>query len=308
MSAGLDPRPECGTVAVAGASGFIGGRLAADLHARGRRVRRLTRTQGLADAPGEWVRFDLASRRSLQGALEGVDTAYYLIHAMTAGGDFVGEDRRYARRFARAAQRAGVRRVIFLGGLHPPDAGLSAHLASRREVGQILMDGCGALVIRAGIVVGSGGAAWIVMRDLVRRLPLMVGPTWLSHLSQPTTVRDVVAALGRAPRLPAARVVDVGGPTVMTYEEMLRRIAMLMGRRQPAILKLPPRGSGLLLPWMRLISRVPTPLVGALSESLQHDTVVQGPNLYRELGIRPQTFESGVRAALREDARRAAAD
>lgn len=165
-------------VAVTGSTGFVGRALVPGLLEAGYAVRRLSRHPA-AFLPLEGVedrRLDLDDEEPGATALAGVDTVFYLVHAMSGGAGFAGRDRAYARRFARAARAAGVRHVVYLGGLYPREVALSPHLASRREVGEILRRECGALHVRAGIVIGSGSASFEIMHDLVQRLPVMVTP------------------------------------------------------------------------------------------------------------------------------------
>ena len=188
-------------IAIAGASGFIGQRLVRRLARDGAALRCLMRHPTAPIAHEEIVPFDLADPAVAHGAaLDGVRVAYYLVHAMMEGPDFAARDRQYAHRFAAAARKAQVSRVIYLGGLYPRSAApLSPHLQSRREVGEILIAECGAIAVRAGIVVGRGSAAFEIMRSLVAHLPVMITPKWVSSRCQPIDVGDAIEALARAP-------------------------------------------------------------------------------------------------------------
>jgi uncharacterized protein YbjT (DUF2867 family) len=290
------------SVGIVGASGFLGRRLTAEWVLSGADVRCLVRSHVRGVASGATsVICDLEGRRSVVDALRGLDVAYYLVHAMADGGGFAARDRRYARRFARAARTAGVRRVVYVGGLAPSDGQLSAHLASRTEVGMLLMRGCDALVVRAGVIVGSGSASWILLRDAAR-FPLALTPSWAETRCQPTGVDDLVLALRRAADLDGGRVVDVGGREVLTYRSMVDRIAQLLGSRRlvlPAPF-LPTKLAGLAA---SLITDVPLPLVRALVDSLPCESVCDGVTLYEEVGVRPRSFSTIVRRAIREDRR-----
>ena len=263
-------------------------------------VRRLARSPaalGALDAVEDRA-FDLDDPATLVDGLHGVDTAFYLVHAMTAGDGFAERDRVYATRFATAARVAGVRHVIYLGGLHPRDQQLSEHLRSRREVGDILRRRCGALHVRAGIVIGTGSASFEIMHDLVRRLPIMVTPRWLRNRCQVVDIGDVVEALVAAVNVPGSRDVDLAGPDVLTYRDMLLRLAPLMGRRRPLILDVPVLTPGLSAHWLRFVTSVSLPVAHALVQSLRHDAVAEGSDLFTEVGIRPRGFDEAVKRAL----------
>ena len=299
-SLGCDDTAPPRVVAVAGATGFVGRALAPALVRAGYSVRRLARHPASLDALDgvDDCRFDLDDASSQQDCLRGVDTAFYLVHAMAAGDGFAERDRRYAERFAAAAIAAGVRHVIYLGGLHPSDAVLSEHLRSRREVGDILRTRCGALHIRAGIIIGSGSASFEIMRDLVRRLPVMVTPRWVRNRCQTVDIGDVVAALIGAIDVPGNREVDLAGPDTLTYRRMLVRLAQLMGRRRPVILDVPVITPGLSAHWLRFVTSVSLPVAHALVHSLRHDALADGADLFAELGLRPCGFDEAVRRAL----------
>ncbi len=287
------------TVAVVGAAGFIGRRLAQHLGAAGADVRALVRRPG--SAPGgarvTEVAYDLAASGSQAGALAGVGCAYYLVHAMGAGPGFPERDRRYAERFAEDAREAGVGRVVYLGGLHPRGVELSPHLASRREVGAILRDRCDALVVRAGIVIGAGSASFEIMRDLVRHLPVMTTPRWVQSRCQPVDIGDVLEALRRAAEVPGGREVDLAGPDVLSYQEMLERLATQLHRR-PVIVPVPVLTPELSAHWLRFVTSADLNVARALIESLRHDAVADGDDLCREVGVDAIGFEGAVRRAL----------
>ncbi|TXS31659.1 NAD-dependent epimerase/dehydratase family protein, partial [Streptomyces sp. ms191] len=225
---------------VTGASGYIGGRLVPELLAAGHRVRCLARTPAkLRDHPwagqAEVVRGDVTDADSLAAALTDVDVAYYLVHALGAGGDFEHTDRLAARTFAEQARAAGVRRIVYLGGLTPrgiAERELSPHLRSRAEVGRILADsGVPTTVLRAAVIIGSGSASFEMLRYLTERLPVMVTPSWVRTRIQPIGVRDVLRYLVGSATMPAdvSRAFDIGGPDVLTYLDMMRRYAAVAG-------------------------------------------------------------------------------
>jgi uncharacterized protein YbjT (DUF2867 family) len=212
-------------ILLTGATGYIGGRLAPLLVGAGHRVRCLTRSPDkLRDvdwaAEAEVVRGDALVRRDLDAALEGIDLVYYLVHSIGSGDDFEAQDRRAARNLADAAAAAGVGHIIYLGGLVPPTGqAASPHLASRAEVGQILLDGpVPAVVLQAGVILGSGSASFEMLRYLTERLPVMVTPKWVTSRVQPIAVRDVLSYLLGAAGLPEGtnRRFDIAGPDVLT--------------------------------------------------------------------------------------------
>src|SRR3954468_8385665 len=220
-----------------GATGYIGGRLMRRLIAEGRDVRALARNPDrLAGEPVEVVQGDVIAGTGLREALDGCETAYSLIHSMelAAGpnGAFADLDRRAADNFARAAQEAGVDRLVYLGGIVPPAASISEHLRSRLEVEQILLDAIpDSIALRASIVVGAGSSSFRLLVRLIERLRLLPMPGWRGNRTQPVDQRDAIEFLARAPLTGAAagRSLDVAGPDVVTYAQMIERIAESMG-------------------------------------------------------------------------------
>jgi uncharacterized protein YbjT (DUF2867 family) len=219
---------------VTGAGGYIGGRLVPELLAAGYRVRCLARSPGkLRDRPWagavEVVRGDVTDPASVGAALRGVAVAYYLVHALGTGRGFEDTDREGARVFGAQAAGAGVRRIVYLGGLAPagvPERELSPHLRSRSEVGRILLaSGVPTAVLRAAVIIGSGSASFEMLRHLTERLPVMVTPSWVHTRIQPIAVQDVLRLLVGSARMPADvnRAFDVGGPDVLTYRDMMLR-------------------------------------------------------------------------------------
>jgi uncharacterized protein YbjT (DUF2867 family) len=288
------------TVAVTGATGFVGRALVPRLIEARYIVRRLgrhpemfNRLEGVEDR-----RFDLDDERPDAAALVGVDTVFYLVHAMGGGGGFAARDRAYAERFVGAARTAGVRHVIYLGGLYPKGTALSQHLASRREVGDILRRGCGALHVRAGIIIGSGSASFEMMCDLVRRLPVMVTPRWVGNRCQAVELTDAIAALVRAVDVAGNREIDLAGPDVLTYREMLQRMARALGLRRRLIIGVPVLTPRLSAHWLRFVTSVPLPVAQALVESLRHDALADGSDLFTEVSLVPCGFDEAVRRAL----------
>jgi len=287
---------------VTGATGYVGGRLLDRLAAEGRPSRALARDPSRLDpnAATEVVRADVLSGRGLDAALEGCSTAYYLVHSMEAGddGDFGDRDRRAATRFAEAARRAGVERVVYLGGLLPDERPLSAHLASRLEVEEILLDAVpAATALRASILIGARSSSFRVLVRLIERLRVLPYPPWHERRTRPIDERDAIEYLARAPVTPGAwgRSLDIGGPEVLSYGAMIERIADLMGvARTPLRLRVAqtPAASAL----VSALTGQPLELVRPLMESLEHDLLPRDDDARAIYGISPRPF---VRAAER---------
>jgi uncharacterized protein YbjT (DUF2867 family) len=293
------------TVLLTGATGAIGGRLLPALLDDGDvgPIRALVRDPDRADLP-ESVRKhrgDLFAGEGLDAALEGVDVAYYLVHAMGRGndGDFAELDRRGARAFGEAAERAGVRRVIYLGGLGGAGEERSHHLRSRREVAEILSAHAPEPVhARAAMVIASDSQSFVILRNLVRRLPVMVMPRWVTTRSQPIAQRDVTAALrALATRDEVPAEVQLGGADALTYREMLDTTATLLERRGVPKLPVPISAIGLSSLWVSMFGGVEHDLVRPLIEGLQVEMVVTEPP---PPGINdaPLGFADAVREAL----------
>ena len=292
-----DPDP----VLLTGASGYVGSFILDELLRRGRRVRALVRTPGRLPPEVDERQGDAVAGTGLADALYGCRTAYYLIHSMGRGSgpadDFARRDREAAVNFGEAARDAGVERVIYLGGLG--DETVSAHLRSRHEVARLLGQRVpGFVYVRAAMVVGPGSASFEMLRHLVERLPLMVGPRWLETRTQPVAVADVVRALAElAERDEAPAEVQLGGADVLTYREMIARTAAVLGRRKPKVIRVPlltPRLSSL---WVALVTPVEAGLVRPLVDGLKEEMVVRTPP---PAGVNdgPQGFDDAVRAAL----------
>jgi uncharacterized protein YbjT (DUF2867 family) len=269
---------------VTGASGYVGGRLVPELLAAGYPVRCMARTPAkLRDHPWadrvETVRGDVTEADDVAAAMRDVDVAYYLVHALGSGTDFEATDRRAAEIFGERARRAGVRRIVYLGGLTPsgvPEEELSPHLRSRAEVGRILLaSGVPTAVLRAAVVIGSGSASFEMLRYLTERLPAMVTPRWVRTPTQPIAVRDVLRYLVSCARLPASvnRAFDVGGPDVLTYREMMQRYAAVAGLPRRLIVPVPVLTTGLSSLWVGLVTPVPAGIARPLTESLRHEVV-----------------------------------
>lgn len=294
--------------AIVGASGYIGGRLVEALLADGGAPRLLGRSPDALRRrwPAAYVaRLDVTEPDTIGSALAGTGTVYYLVHAMAAGeAGFAERDRAAARAFGAAAAGAGVKRIVYLGGLGSTDDQLSEHLESRQETGRLLAEGGPpVLELRAGMVIGAGSASFRMLSDLVRRLPLMVTPRWVATRSQPIAISDVVSYLIRAAEVPLAgdhTIVEIGGVDVLSYREMMRRVGAARGRR-PRIVTVPvltPRLSSL---WCGLVTSVPTSIARPLIDGLRNETIVRGDAAVRMFpDVQPVGFDQAVDAALRE--------
>ena len=290
-------------VLIAGATGYIGGHLAPALLQHGLHVRCLARDPSRATLPGqaEVVQGDVLQERTLPPALDGIDVAYYLVHSMGGGdGAFAQRDRAGAEAFARTASTAGVRRVVYLGGL---DGGDSEHLRSREEVAGILAAAVPDTVhARAAMVIGAGSASFLILRHLVQRLPAMVCPRWIDTRTQPIAIRDVVGALAALadPATPATSEVQLGGADVLSYREMMYRYAAAAGRRAPLVVRVPVLTPRLSSYWLGLVTPVDTGVARPLVQGLSAEMLVRTAP---PAGINdaPLGFDEAVREALAED-------
>ena len=267
---------------VTGATGYVGGRLVPELLKRGHTVRALARNPDkLADAPWrdhvEVVRGDLSDPQSLSTAFDGVDVGYYLVHSMGTSSDFVKEEASSARNVAAAAQGSGVKRLVYLGGLHPPGVKLSPHLRSRTAVGDVLIaSGIETVVLQAGIVVGSGSASFDMMRHITNRLPAMTTPKWVHNKIQPIAIDDVLHYLAGAATasVPTSRTWDIGGPDVLEYGDAMQVYAQVAGLRRRLIIAIPFLTPTIASLWIGLVTPMPTGLARPLIESLEVDAVM----------------------------------
>ncbi|MFD9493322.1 SDR family oxidoreductase [Streptomyces sp. NPDC102256] len=297
---------------VTGATGYIGGRLVPELLAEGHQVRCLARSPDkLRDYPwageAEVVRGDVTDAESVGDAMREIDVAYYLVHALGSGHDFEETDRRAARIFGEQAKAAGVRRIVYLGGLTPvgvPEEELSPHLRSRAEVGRILLNsGVPTTVLRAAVIIGSGSVSFEMLRYLTERLPVMVTPSWVSTRIQPMGVRDVLRTLVGSATMPAEvnRAFDIGGPDVLTYLEMMRRYATIARLPRRLIFPVPVLTPRLSSHWVGLVTPVPASIAKPLTESLRHEVVCHEHDIARYVPDppgRPIGFDASVALAL----------
>ncbi|MGQ0615104.1 MAG: DUF2867 domain-containing protein [Planctomycetaceae bacterium] len=296
-----------GRVLLTGATGYIGGRLLKLLEARCVPLRCLARRpehlRPRCAASTEVVAGDLLDPASLGGALGGVATAYYLVHSMAGGGSYADEDRAAARDFGALALRAGVARIVYLGGLGA-GGDLSQHLASRHEVGRMLAaSGVPTVEFRASIILGSGSLSFEMIRSLVDRLPIMITPRWVRTRTQPIAVEDVLAYLVAALELPVGEsgIFEIGGADTATYLELMREYARQRGLRRLLIPVpfLTPRLSSL---WLGLVTPLYARVGRALIEGVRNETVVRDPSAPWRFSIRPRGMREAVaRALLHED-------
>ena len=294
-------------VLLTGATGYVGGLLLPLLEEQGTRVRCLARNPAKISCTQETtqvVRADVLDPASLDEAMQGVRTAYYLVHLMSGSKDFEREDRQAAVNFAAAAKRADVSRIIYLGGLgDDADPKLSPHLRSRHEVGDILrQSGIETIEFRAGMVVGAGSLSFQLMKSLTDRLPVMLCPKWLSTLTQPIAVDDVLAYLLAAGELPAgaSRTFEIGCPDVVTYSDLIRMYARLKHLRRWLIFVpvLTPYLSGL---WLALVTPASFEVGRHLIEGLKNPTVVQDRTALSVFSIRPMGVREAIEKATRSE-------
>jgi uncharacterized protein YbjT (DUF2867 family) len=295
-------------ILVTGATGYIGGRLAPRLAEAGHEVRVLVRDPlKLRDAPWasgvDVVTGDLTDAHAVARAVEGMEVVYYLVHAMGSKGDFEATEGAVARTVAGAAKSAGVRRIVYLGGLHPdvPVESLSRHLRSREAVGRILLDsGVPTVAFQAGVVIGSGSASFEMIRHLTEVLPYMPAPRWVRNHIQPIAVRDVLYYLAAAARLPedVNRTFDIGGPDVLRYGQMMNGYALEAGLRQRPIASLPVLTPWLASQWVNLVTPIPRALAVPIIESLQFDCVTSEHDIARYIPD-PEGGLTGYRRAVR---------
>jgi uncharacterized protein YbjT (DUF2867 family) len=293
-------------ILVTGATGYIGSRLASRLLGTGRTVRVMARDPrrlGTLAGEADCVAGDALEPATLAPALRDVDVAYYLIHSMGTGADFAARDRDAARNFAAACAAAGVRRIIYLGGLGESSTSLSKHLASRQEVGDVLRAGSVPVTeLRAAIIVGAGSASFEIIRDLARKLPVMICPRWVRSRCEPIAldqVLDYLVAVLDEPRT-IGQVLEIGGGQVLTYQEMMRECAAALGKRV-RIITVPVLTPRLSSYWLNLVTSVPMSIARPLVDGLRNDVVTTDHRIRAWIHVTPMTFRQAVDRALAED-------
>ncbi len=272
-----------GWTLVTGATGYVGGRLVGYLLTEGHHVRVLVRDAAKL-AHTEWssqvdvVEGDALDPLALASAMDGVGTAYYLLHSLQQGSDLEAAERRMAEGFAQAAGDAGIDRIVYLGGLAPdlPTERMSPHMRSRHQVGALLRtSGVSVIELRASVIIGSGSASFEMLRYLTERLPAMITPRWVRTRTQPIAIRDVLRYLVLTADIPAdvSRAFDIGGPDVLTYEEMMHRYAAVAGLSKRIILPINVLTPELSSHWVNLVTPVPRAIARPLVRSLRHPAV-----------------------------------
>ena len=289
-------------LAVTGATGFIGRNLVNSLLAKGRKVRALVRCPQEFTEAVDARRIDIFDKASLPTALDGVHTAFYLVHSMkNKGRDFAQMDREGAENFLNAAENSGVQRIIYLGGLGETGPELSEHLKSRAEVGRILQSGrIQTTVLRAAIILGPGSASWEMLRQLTERLPIMTTPRWVETRCQPIALRDVLGYLVGCTEIEATSggTFDIGGPDILTYRQMMTQVAELLGKRV-RIYGIPILSPRLSSYWVDLVTDVPSNVARPLIDGLRSEVICRDDRIKSLIAMELTPFREAVSLALK---------
>ena len=290
----------------------MGGRLLKALESKGYAVRCLARRpeflKGKVGDTTEVVPGDFLDEASLEKAMEGIDATFYLVHSMGSKGVFDEEETRSALNFVKAAQKSGIRRIIYLGGLSHGDD-LSPHLKSRQSVGKILREsGIPAIEFQASIMIGSGSLSFEMIRSLMERLPVMTTPKWVGVLAQPIVIEDVVQYLIQAIEisLPASRIFEIGGPQRMSYLDLMKEYGRQKGLKR-LIIPVPVLTPGLSSLWLGLVTPLYARVGRKLIESMRHETVVKDDSALKEFSVKPMMVKEAIERALKNEDRRIAA-
>lgn len=290
------------SVLLTGATGFVGGRLYPVLQDAGFRVVRASRDPRRAArrlGGDDWVAFDALDPVLSASAMEGIDVVVYLVHAMAAGADYGERERKASFLLRESAERCGVSRIVYLGGVEPRGAP-SVHLSSRLQTGRLLREGVvPTWELRAGMIIGEGSESWRICRDLALRLPLMILPRWMRHKSQPVAIDDILIALRHAVDAPEPghRLFDLPGGTTLRADDILRVISRLRGMRVPSV-PVPVLSPRLSSHWLRLVSGVDMNIARELVQGLTGDLVSTQPSYFDHIGVEPASFEVAATRAL----------
>ena len=302
-------------VLILGATGFIGRRLVRELAGRDIKLRLLVRTpsktRGMVPKGKdvEILQGDLMQEKQLRTSVEGIHSAYYLVHSMggkrlVKDSGFAYKDKQAAENFIDAAEVAELKRVIYLGGLGEKGQGLSEHLSSRAEVAKILSSGKpAATILRAAVIIGAGGASFEMLRYLVERLPLMICPKWINTRIQPIAVTDVIAYLSGCILNPgtAGKTFDIGGPEVLTYKIMMEQYAEARGLAKRIIIDVPFLTPSLSSYWVDLVTPVPAGIAHPLIEGLKNEVICRDNSIDTYVPIKKTTFKDAVKKAFAEE-------
>lgn len=293
-------------ILLTGATGYVGGRLLKKLESSGYAVRCLARQpEYLKNKIGpstELVQGDLLNKDSLEKAMSGIETAYYLVHSMGSKGVFEEEEKQSAINFSEAAKKAGIQKIIYLGGLsHGKE--LSAHLKSRQQVGDLLRgSGIPTLEFQASIIIGSGSLSFEMIRALMERLPVMTTPRWVNVLAQPISIEDVIEYLLQAAQAPVkeSRVFEIGGPEKMSYLDLMREYGCQRGLKR-LIIPVPVLSPGLSGLWLGLVTPLYARVGRKLIESIRHETVVEDHAALQFFSIKPMAIREAIERALKNE-------
>jgi uncharacterized protein YbjT (DUF2867 family) len=302
-------------VLVLGGTGFVGKRLVPELLKRKIKLRLLARTPEKVPKPVsknpdvEIVKGDILTGEGLERGLHGIHSAFYLVHSMggkslTVNREFIEKDKRAAKKFIKSADAAGLKRILYLGGLGEMGKGLSEHLESRAEVARILSSGkTAATILRAAVIIGAGGASFEMLRYLVERLPVMVCPKWVDTRIQPIAVRDVIAYLVGCLMNPetADKSFDIGGPEVLTYKKMMQQYAEARGLAKRLIVTVPVLTPQLASYWVDLVTPIPSGIAHPLIEGLKNEVVCKDNLIDEYVHIKKTPFKEAVKIAFSEE-------
>ncbi len=299
-------------ILLTGATGYVGGRLLKKLELEGYAVRCLARRpeylKNKIASSTELVQGDLLNEESLEKAMTGIETAYYLVHSMGTKGVFEEEEKRSASNFASAARKTGIQKIIYLGGLSH-GKNLSPHLKSRHEVGTILREsGIPIIEFQASIIIGSGSLSFEMIRSLMERLPVMTTPRWVHVLAQPISIEDVIQYLLEAARLPVheSRIFEIGGPDKMSYLDLMKEYGRQRGLKR-LIIPVPVLSPWLSSLWLALVTPLYAQVGRKLIESIRLETTVMDDNALRVFSVKPMPIREAIERALRNEDRSLAA-